>query len=104
MVMMKYAGSIHNDYRLARVKETFPDHKGLVRTVKVSYRKRDKREPHDKYWKKSPVEELVSIQRLALLQVASEPLASGGVQDQLPADAHVRLALVKAALHQGGQV
>ena len=104
VVMMKYEGNINNDYRLARVKETFPDHKGLVRTVKVSYRRRDKREPADKYWKKLPVEEIVSIQRLALLQVASEPLASGGVEDQLPADAHDRLALVKAALCKGSYV
>ena len=98
VVMMKYEGSIKNDYRLARVKETFPDHKGLVRTVKVMYRRRDKREPSDKYWRKLPVEEIVSIQRLALLQVASEPLPSGGAEDQLPGDAHDRLALVKAAL------
>ena len=80
------------------MKETFPDHKGLVRTVKVMYRRRDKREPSDKYWRKLPVEEIVSIQRLALLQVASEPLPSGGAEDQLPGDAHDSLALVKAAL------
>ena len=100
VVMMKYEGSINNDYRLARVKETFPDHKGLVRTVKVMYRRRDKREPSDKYWRKLPVEEIVSIQRLALLQVAGEPLPSGGAEDQLPGDAHDRLSLVKAVMSE----
>ena len=98
IVMMKYEGNMSNDYRLARVKEVFPDKKGLVRTVKVSFRRRDKRETGDEYWKKPLVEELVSIQRLALLQVASEPLPSGGVVDQLPVDAGVRAAHVRAGL------
>ena len=98
IVMMKYEGNMSNDYRLARVKEVFPDKKGLVRTVKVSFRRRDKRETGDNYWKKPLVEELVSIQRLALLQVASEPLPSGGVEDQLPVDAGVRAARVNAGL------
>ena len=71
VVMMTHEGSIHNDYSLARVEEIFPDHKGMVRTVKdiYIYMRRDKREPSDKYWKKLPVEEIVSIQRLALLPV-----------------------------------
>ena len=100
IVMMKYSGNMRDDYRLARVVETFPDEKGLVRTVKVSYRKRDKREPYDVYWKRAPISEIVPIQRLAILQAAGEPAPTGGVEDQLPlhADADVHIALIKASL------
>ena len=45
IVMMKYDGNMKDDYRLAKVCEVFKDKKGLVRTVRVSFRKRDKREP-----------------------------------------------------------
>ena len=44
IVMMRYSGNIEHDYRLARVLEVYPDSKGLVRTVKVGFRRRDKRE------------------------------------------------------------
>ena len=98
IVMMKYSGNINDDYRLARVLEVFPDKKGLVRTVKVGFRRRDKREKPEVYWKKPLVEEVVAIQRLALLQAAGQPLPTGTDQDQLPADVTVRVALIKAAL------
>ena len=75
--MMKYSGNMNDDYRLARVLEVFPDSKGLVRTVKVGYRKRDKREKPGVYWKKPLVEEKVAVQRLALLQAVNEPLPTG---------------------------
>ena len=97
VVMMKYTGQINDDYRLARVLEVFPDKKGLVRTVKVAFRKRDKREKPDVYWKKPLCEEIVAVQRLALLQVAGEGLPTGGPEDHLPADVGVRVALIRAA-------
>ena len=100
IVMMRYTGNMEHDYRLARVLEVFPDSKGLVRTVKVGFRKRDKREKPDQYWKKPLSEEIVAIQRLALLQAAGEPLPTGGAHDQLPADASVRVALIRAACGQ----
>ena len=100
IVMMKYAGQIHDDYRLARVLEVFPDKKGLVRTVKVGFRRRDKREKSDVYWKKKLSEEIVAVQRLALLQVAGEALPTGGAQDQLPAASDVRVAMLRAALQE----
>ena len=84
IVMMKYAGNLQDDYRLARVMEVFPDKKGLVRTVRVGFRRRDKREKPEVYWKKPLQQETVAVQRLALLQAAEEPLPTGGVQDQLP--------------------
>ena len=103
IVMMKYTGQIHDDYRLARVREVFPDRKGLVRTVKVGFRKRDKREKQDVYWKKPLSEEIVAVQRLALLQVAGEALPTGGPQDHLPADVDVRVAQIRAAQEGGSQ-
>ena len=72
VVHMYYTGSLKDDYRLARVIETYPDENNLVRTVKVSYRKRDKRESALEYKSKLPVEELVSVQRLYVLLPASE--------------------------------
>ena len=100
IVMMKYAGQIHDDYRLARVLEVFPDKKGLVRTVKVGFRRRDKREKSDVYWKKKLSEEIVAVQRLALLQVAGEALPTGDAQDPLPSESDVRVAMLRAALQE----
>ena len=72
--MMKYNGNLRDDYRLARVKEVYPDSKGLVRTVKVNYRRRDKREPAESYWKKKLEEEIVAVQRLAIIHSEGEPI------------------------------
>ena len=43
VVMMSYQNQMKDDYRIAKVLEVFPDDKGLVRTVRVAYRRRDKR-------------------------------------------------------------
>ena len=96
IVMMKYAGQINDDYRLAKVIEVYPDKKGLVRTVKVGFRRRDKREKRDVYWKKPLSEEIVAVQRLALLQAVGDPQPTGGPQDHLPADAVARVAHISA--------
>ena len=77
VVMMKYTGNMRDDYRLARVVETYPDSKNLVRTVKVCYRKKDKREPVESYWKKRLTEEIVPIQRLAILYSADDHIYDG---------------------------
>ena len=95
IVLMKYEGNIQDDYRRARVLEVYPDQKNLVRTVKVGFRKRDRREKSDVYWKKPLSEQIVAVQRLAVLQAAGEPLATGGPDDQLPLDAGVRAALIR---------
>ena len=59
-------------YRLARVSETFPDQKGLVRTVRVKYRKKNPKEPKTVCTSKNLVEEKVAVQRLQLLQAAAD--------------------------------
>ena len=87
VVMMKYSGSVNDEYRLARVLEVYPDSKGLVRTVKVGYRRRDKREGSDVYWKKPLVEEKVAVQRLAMLQAINEPLIT---EPEQPGDAELQ--------------
>ena len=74
IVMMKYAGQINDDYRLARVLEAFPDKKGLVRTVKVGYRRRDNREMPDVYWKKPlSVRKLVQFKGLLFYRLLGSP-------------------------------
>ena len=98
IVLMKYTGNLKDDYRLAKVTEVFKDKKGLVREVRVSFRRKDKREPRDVYWKKPLSSEIVAVQRLCLLQAADEPMPDGTIADQLPLDATKRLDLVKASL------
>ena len=77
VVMMVYQGNLVNDYRLAMVTGVFPDKKGLVRTVKVSYRKKMKNEAPEVYRSKPLVEEKVGVQRLALLQGVGEEHPNG---------------------------
>ena len=72
IVFVYYTSSIQGEYRLARVVETFPDQKGLVRTVRIAYRRKDKREKPLPYKSKPLDEEIVSIQRLSVLLPASE--------------------------------
>ena len=72
IVFMYYPSSVQDDYRLAKITETFPDEKGLVRTVRVCYRKRDKREKVLPYKAKPLTEELVAVQRLSVLLPVSE--------------------------------
>ena len=57
---------------MVKVVRTHPDKKNLVRAVTVAYRRRDKREPVDVYWKKPLVKEKVSFQRLSILLSAKE--------------------------------
>ena len=94
VVLMKYEGNMEDDYRIARVIEVYPDHKNLVRTVKVGFRKRDKREKPEDYWKKPLMEQIVAVQRLAVLQAAGEQLPTGGPEDQLPIDVGARATLI----------
>ena len=72
VVMMHYPGPLKNDYRLAKVVAVHPDKRGLVRTVTVAYRKRDKRDTGVVYKSKPLVEEQVAVQRLSLLVPSSE--------------------------------
>ena len=96
IVMMMYPGQIKDDYRIARVLEVYPDAKGLVRTVKVAYRRRDKREPKEVYWKKPLVNEVVAVQRLSLLQAAGEKMPTGTEEDNLPVDVGKRISEIGA--------
>ena len=67
IVHLWYEGNIKDDYRLARVIEVFPDEQNLVRTVRVKYRKTNKREAANVCRKSSFVEEKVAIQRLSFV-------------------------------------
>ena len=73
--MMRYEGNLVDDYRIAKVSHVFPDRRNLVRTVEVSYRRRDKREDPEVYKSKPLSSEKIGVQRLALLQ---------GVGEQVP--------------------
>ena len=76
IVFMYYPSNILDDYRLAKVIEVFPDKDELVRTVRVCYRKKDKREDTHSYKPKQLTEEIVSVQRLSVLLPVSEQRSS----------------------------
>ena len=67
VVMLTYQGNFVNDYRLALVLNVFPDKDSLVRTVEIGYRRRDKRESSEVFWKKPLSTEKIGVQRLSLL-------------------------------------
>ena len=72
VVMLYYPGNLKDDYRLARVFEVHPDDRGLVRTVTIGYRKRNKKEKAAVYQKKPLTMEKVAVQRLCLLVPVDE--------------------------------
>ena len=77
IVMVHYKGSMTDDYRIAKVTEVFPDVKNLVRTVKIAFRKKDKREAPEIFKNKHLTEDIVHVQKLSLLQAADKPVWDG---------------------------
>lgn len=77
IVMVNYSNNFTDDYRIAKVTNVFPDSKGLVRTLEISYRRRNKREPAASYKVKPLVTEEVHVQRLSLLHSGGEPIFDG---------------------------
>ena len=69
VVMLTYPGNFKDDYVLARVTELLPDARGLVRRVKIKFRKKDSREARTKC-KSKMMEEIIAVQRLCLLEPA----------------------------------
>ena len=63
---------MNTEYKIARVIETKEDGKGLVRTARICYRRRDRRESAADYVAKPLTEELVAVQRLSVLLPISE--------------------------------
>ena len=71
--LLKYENKIKSDYRYCRISEVFPDEEGVVRTVNVKLRPRDKRDNNMPYKYKAPVIMEVGVQRLVLI-VANEDI------------------------------
>ena len=76
VVLISYKGNLVDDYRLGIITKVFPDSCGRVRTVEVSFRKRDKREPLREYRSKPLTSEKVGVQRLSLISSADEASSS----------------------------
>ena len=72
VVMMIYEGNMKDDYRLAKVLEVHPDDDGIVRTVTVGYRRKNKKEKGEHFQSRPLTMELVAVQRLSLLVPADE--------------------------------
>ena len=63
-----------DDYRLAMVTKTYPDDKNVVRTVQVTFRRKNSKE----VCRTRPLLcEDVGVQRLSLLQAVGEELPTG---------------------------
>ena len=77
IVMVNYPNSFTDDYRIAKVNKLFPDKKGLVRTVEIMYRRRNKKEAATTLKIKPLVTEKVHVQKLSLLQPAGEAIWDG---------------------------
>ena len=75
--MMRYEGNLVDDYRIAKVSDVFQNRRNLVRTVEVSYRRRDKREDPEVYKSKPLSSEKIGVQRLVLLQGVGEQVPTG---------------------------
>ena len=75
--MVSYSNNITDDYRIARVSQVFPDQRGLVRTVEIKFRRRNKKEPITTLKVKPLTSEIVHVQKLSLLQPIGEPIWNG---------------------------
>ena len=69
---LKFDGKISNEYRLCRVSSVKPDSEGVVRSLDVMLRPRDKREKRGQYWKNKRRFMPTVAQRLCLLVPAEE--------------------------------
>ena len=77
VVMMRYSGNMVDDYRLALVTDVFPDARNVVKTVEVSYRRKDSREKPIDYKSKPLTSQVIGVQRLSLIQAVGEDLPTG---------------------------
>ena len=76
-------------YIICRVRETYPDEQGLVRTVLIEHRPQDSREPTLPYKSKDLRQEKISVQRLVLICRAQDILD----EKEVEADVHPQLQL-----------
>ena len=73
IVLVHYPGLKKVDYRLAKVSKVMPDDKGIVRTMEVLMRPRDKRTDGSRRYIHKDLEPMtVPVQRTALLMPSSE--------------------------------
>jgi len=74
---MRYSGNMVDDYWLALVTDVFPDARNVVKTVEVSYRRKDSREKPSDYKSKPLTSQVIGVQRLSLIQAVGEDLPTG---------------------------
>ena len=65
--LIKYDSKVKGTYRLCRVHEVRPDADGVVRSVSVQLRPRDRREPSLPYKPKTPMIMETGVQRLVMI-------------------------------------
>ena len=62
---------------VALVTDVFPDARNVVKTVEVSYRRKDSREKPVDYKSKPLTSQVIGVQRLSLIQAVGEDLPTG---------------------------
>ena len=86
---MKYAKEVgDHDWRLAMVEDAVADDDGVVRTVTVAFRPRNKRDTGKPYVSKTAQKLTIGVQRFAVLLAADEVMESeerdNGCQESSP--------------------
>ena len=81
LVLLRYPGPFKDDYTIAKVIDVIPGSDGLVRRVRVAYKKKNSKEPAHVYKSKPLIEEEVAIHRIHRLQLMDEH--GDKVEDQL---------------------
>ena len=80
---MWFPGIKKGYYRFAKIVKVYPDKEGLVRTVRIAYRKTNTQEPRDVCRSDNLVEEEVAVQQLQLLVSVGESCEVGnGLQSE----------------------
>ena len=74
MCLIKYDSKMKASYRLCRISEVRPDVNGVVRSITVQLRPRDKREPLLPYRPKKLTEMETGVQRLVLISPQEDVL------------------------------
>ena len=73
-------------YRLCKITDVFPDAQGVVRTVEVGYRPRDKREAVLPFVPKDLTRIRVPVQRLVVLLPHDEAVSQELTQDTMESE------------------
>ena len=87
--MLRYEKKLGPDsWRMAKISEVIPGEDGKVRTIRVEFRPRDKRDSGKPYKTKVPLNMEIGVQRFAVMLPSSEQTREDVVQEAKATDHH----------------